>query len=204
MWKHLNKLVVFTVSVWPLLVASALWAAEEGPGAHGEHAGVGSQLLGLVFFSVNFVLFVLLLRRYALPVVRDALRRRRETIVQALNEAKRAQEEAEQMRREYEEKLAGLAAEQERIRAQAVEAAQREKERILEDARRLAERVHTEAHLIAQREVEGARRVLRDEVAKQAVRVATDLLRSHLAPADQGRFVQDLIREVNNARNDGR
>jgi F-type H+-transporting ATPase subunit b len=198
MRKHLNKVVGFVVSMYPLLWSAAVWAAEEG---HGGHEGSGSQWLGLVFSAINFTLFVLLLRRYALPAIRESLRRRRDTIVQALNEARRAREEADALRREYEQKLAGLAAEQERLRAQALEAAEREKSKILEEARRMAERVQTEARLIAQREVEETRRVLRQEVAEQAVRIATELLRSRLTPTDQSRFVQDLVLEVNNAGN---
>ena len=198
MRKHLNKVVGFAVFLCPLLVSSALGAAEEGP------EGGGSQVLVLGFFTINFLLFALVLRRYALPVIKETLRQRRDTVVRALNEAKRAKEEAENLRWEYEQKLAGLTAERERLRAQALEAAEREKGRILEETRRLAERIRTEAQLIAQREVEEARRSLRREVAEQAVRLATDLLRSRLTPADQSRFVQDLLVEVHNAGNDGR
>src|SRR4029453_934263 len=94
----------------------------------------GAQLLDLAFPAINFLLFVFVLRKYALPAVRDALRRRRGTVVQALNEARKAKEEADSLRREYEQKLASLAAEQERLRTQAQEAAERERMRILEDA----------------------------------------------------------------------
>jgi len=201
MKKHLNKVAGFAVSVSLLLLSAAVWAAEEG---HGGHEGDSSQLLVLAFFTINFLLFVLVLRRYALPVVKETLRQRRDTVVQALNEAKRAREEAENLRREYEQKLAGLAAEQERVRAQALEAADRERKRILEEARRMVERIQTEARLIAQREVEEARRVLRQEVAEHAVRIATDMIRSRLTPADQSRLVQDLVLEVNNAGNNSR
>ncbi|MBI3795697.1 MAG: ATP synthase F0 subunit B [Deltaproteobacteria bacterium] len=202
MRNHLNKVVSFAVFLCLLLVSSALWAAEEG--THGGHEGGGSQLLVLVFSAINFVLFVLVLRKYALPAVRDSLRRRRDTIVQALSEAKRAKEEAENLRREYEEKLAGLAAEQERLRAQALEAAEREKQRTMEEARRMAERIQSEARLIAQREVEEARRLLRQEVSEQAVRIATELIRTRLTPADQSRLVQDFVREVNDGGNASR
>jgi len=181
-----------------------MWAAEEGHGAQGGHEAGGSQLLVLAFSAINFLLFVLILRKYALPAVRAGLRRRRDTIVQALSEAKRAKEEAENLRREYEQKLAGLAAEQERLRAQAREAAEREKERTLEEARRMAERVRTEARLVAQREVEEARRLLRQEVAEQAVRIAAEMIRTRLTPADQSRLIQDLVREVNSAGNGSR
>jgi F-type H+-transporting ATPase subunit b len=201
MRKHLNKVVGCAVSLGFFLLSVALWAAEEGPEAHGGHDAGSAQLVGLAFFTVNFLLFAFVLRKYALPVVKDALRKRRDSVVQALNEAKRAQEEAENLRREYEQKLASLAAEQDRLRAQAVEAAERQQQRTIEEARRVAERIHSETRLMAQREVEEARRVLRQEVVEQAVGMATELLRSRLRPADQSRLVQDLVREVNNAGN---
>jgi len=199
MWKHLNKVVGCAASLGFFFLSVALWAAEEGHGAQGGHDGGSAQLVGLAFFTINFLLFAFVLWKYALPVVKDALRKRRDSIVQALNEAKRAQEEAENLRREYEQKLASLAAEQERLRAQALDAAEQQKQRTVEEARRMAERIHSETRLIAQREVEAARRVLRQEVAEQAVRMATELLRSRLQPADQSRLVQDLVHEVNNA-----
>ena len=93
--------------------------------------------------------------------------------------------------------LAGLAAEQERLRQQALEDAEREKTRILEEARRMAERTRVEARQIAQREVAEARRILRQEVAEQAVRLATELIRVRLTPNDQNRLIQDLVQEVN-------
>ncbi|MGH8007991.1 MAG: ATP synthase F0 subunit B [Candidatus Binatia bacterium] len=201
MKKHLNKVALLAVSLWLLAGPSMLWAVEEG---HGEHEGGGSQLLVLAFFTINFLLFVLVLRRYALPVIRENLRQRRATVVQALNEAQRAREEAEGLRRDYEQKLASLAAEQERLYAQALEAAERERGRILEEAQRLAERVRAEAQQIAQREIEDARRSLRQEVAEQAVRIATDMIRSRLTPADQSRFVRDLVSGVQHAGNDSR
>ena len=200
MRKHLNKMVGLAAALAPFLLTTVVWAA--GGGEHGgeEHHGVTSgQLLGLLFFAINFGLFVLLLRRFALPFVKESLQKRKETVVQALNEAKLAQEEAERVRREYEEKLAGLAAEQEALRTQALEAAQREKERILEEASRLAERARIEAQQIADRELEQARRTLREEVAEQAVKIATDLIRSQLNPTDQSRLVKDLVDEVKNA-----
>jgi F-type H+-transporting ATPase subunit b len=153
----------------------------------------------LVFPVINFLIFVFILYRYVIPTVRDALRQRREKITLALEEAKRAKEEAERLRQDYEQKLAGLAAEQEKMREQALEAAERERGRIVEEARQMAERVKNEVQQIAQREVEEARRTLRQEVANQAVRMATELLQSRLTQTDHRRFVQDLVIEVQNA-----
>lgn len=202
MWKHLNTGIA--IPLCSLVYAAALWAAEKGHDPHGGHEGIGSQLLVLAFFTINFVLFVLLLRKYALPVVRDALRQRRAAVVQALSEAKRAREEAEQLRKEYEEKLAGLAAEQERLRLETLAAAEREKEKTLSEARRLAERIRAEAQLIAQREAAEARRLLRQEVVQQAILMATEMIRTHLRPEDHSRFIRNLAAEVNSVGHEGR
>ena len=198
MKSHLRKVVGFATAGFFLLLPVILWAAEEG---HGEHV---PSISDLVFPVINFLLFVFILYRYVIPTVRDALRNRREKITLALEEAKRAKEEAERLRKDYELKLAGLAAEQEKIREQALEAAERERRRIVEEARQMAERVKSEVQQIAQREVEEARRTLRQEAANQAVRMATELVQSRLTQTDHRRFVQDLMTEVQNAANASR
>lgn len=198
MKSHLRKVVGFATAGFFLLLPVILWAAEEG---HGEHV---PSISDLVFPVINFLLFVFILYRYVIPTVRDALRQRREKITLALEEAKRAKEEAERLRKDYEQKLAGLAAEQEKIQEQALEAAERERRRIVEEARQMAERVKSEVQLIAQREVEEARRTLRQEAANQAVRIATELIQSRLTQTDHRRFVQDLVIEVQNAANASR
>jgi F-type H+-transporting ATPase subunit b len=198
MKSHLRKVVGFATAGFFLLLPVILWAAEEG---HGERV---PSISDLVFPVINFLLFVFILYRYVIPTVRDALRQRREKITLALEEAKRAKEEAERLRQDYEQKIAGLAAEQEKIREQALEAAERERGRIVEEARQMAERVKNEVQQIAQREVEEARRTLRQEVANQAVRMATELLQSRLMQTDHRRFVQDLVIEVQNAANASR
>ncbi|MSQ48348.1 MAG: ATP synthase F0 subunit B [Deltaproteobacteria bacterium] len=198
--RSIRNLVGFATPFFFFLLSFSLWAAEEGQGGHGG----GWRFGGLFFSTINFVIFAAILRKYALPAVRDTIRQRRDTIVQALNEAKRAKAEAEALRAEYEQKLAGLAAEQQRLQTQALEAAEREKSRILEEARRGAERLQSEARQIAQRELAEARRVLRQEVAEQAVRLATELVTSRLNQNDQRRFVQNLVAEVNNAANPSR
>jgi len=205
MKSHLRKVVGFATAGFFLLLPAVLWAVEKGHGGHGEgHGEHVPSITELVFPAINFLIFAFILYRYVIPSVRGALRQRREKIVLALEEAKRAKEEAERLRKDYEQKLAGLAAEQERMREQALEAAERERGRIVEEARQMAERVKLEVQQIAQREVEEARRTLRQEVANQAVRMATELLQSRLTQTDHRRFAQDLVTEVQNAANASR
>ena len=176
-----------------------VWAASN---AHGEHGG-GSSLLTLGFFSINFLIFAFVIRKFTLDLIRRKLKERHETVVRALEEAKKAKEEADQLRQEYDTKLANLAAEEEQLRSQAVEAAERERHRLMEEAQQMAERAKTEAQLIAQREVEEARRLLRREVATQAVMIATELIQKNVTRGDNRRLVEQLVQEVGSAGNTG-
>src|SRR5262245_58557532 len=111
MKRPIRILIGFATPFLFFLLSSVMWAAgEEQRGHGGGHEG-GWGLGGLFFATINFLIFAAILRKYALPAVRDAIRQRREKIVLALNEAKRAKEEAEALRRDYENKLAGLAVE---------------------------------------------------------------------------------------------
>ncbi len=172
------------------------WAASD---AHGG----GSALLTLGFFSINFLIFAFVIRRFTRDLILRKLKERHETVVRALEEAKKAKEAADTLRQEYDAKLANLAAEEEQLRSQAVEAAERERQRLMEEAQQMAERAKTEAQLIAQREVEEARRLLRREVATQAVTIATELIQKNVTRGDNRRLVEQLVQEVGSAENTG-
>lgn len=191
MRKHLKTLCGFAL-VALLWSATALWGAE-------EHGGGGVHLSGLLFATVNFLLFVYLLRRFASGWVREKIRQRHDTVVQTLAEAKRAKEEAEALKREYEQRLKGLAEEEEKLRAQVFETAEKERMRMREEAQRMAERLREEARRSAEREMEEARQVLQREAAQMAVEIAARLVRERLTQTDHNRFVKEFIGEVSNA-----
>ena len=194
----LFPLLGFTLSSLFLSIfcSELAWAASD---MHGS----GSSLLTLGFFSINFLIFAFVIRKFTRDLIRRKLKERHETVVQALEEAKKAKEEADTLRREYDTKLANLAAEEEELRRQAVEAAERERQHLMEEAQQMAKRAKTEAQLIAQREVEEARRLLRQEVATQAVVIATELIQKNVTRGDNRRLVEQLVQEVRSAENTG-
>ena len=198
MVQRIFLLLGFTLSSLFLSVfcSELAWAAS---GAHGG----GSSLLTLGFFAINFLIFAFVIRRFTRDLIRRKLKERHETVVHALEEAKKAKEEADTLRQEYDTKLANLAAEEEQLRSQAVEAAERERQRLMEEAQQMAERAKAEAQLIAQREVEEARRLLRREVATQAVAIATELIQKNVTRGDNRRLVEQLVQEVGSAENTG-
>ncbi len=200
MIKSVQPIIILSLYVFLLYtVPSTAWPAED---IHGQHAG-SSQLLTLLFFTINFLIFVFVLRKFAFGIVKQKLKERQAAVVQALDEAKRAKEEAEQLRQEYEQKIANLAAEEEQFRTQAIEAAERERMRVMQEARQMAERATAEVQLIAQREIDAARQLLRKEVAEQAVRIATELIQKNITLGDNSRLIHNLVNEVSNAGNEG-
>ncbi len=195
MIKSIQPVIIFSLHVLLLYTVPSIgWAAGD---THGQHTG-SSQLLTLLFFTINFLIFVFVLRKFTFGIVKQKLKERQASVVQALDEAKRAKEEAEQLRREYEQKIANLAAEEEQFRTQAIEAAERERMRVMEEARQMAERATAEVQLIALREIEAARQLLRKEVAQQAVRIATELIQTTITTSDNSRLIQNLVHEVGN------
>ena len=101
------------------------------------------RLMGFMF--VNFTLFVGLMVRFARAPLRDYLIQRRKDLVEAMNAAARAKEEAEALKREYEQKLAGLEQTRKEISDEIARIAESERERTLAQAREAAARLKTDA-----------------------------------------------------------
>ena len=200
MIKSVQPIIILSLHVFLLYTVPTIgWAADD---THGQHAG-SHELLTLLFFTINFLIFVFVLRKFAFGIVKQKLKERQASVVQALDEAKAAKEEAEQFRHEYEQKIANLAAEEEQFRTQAIEAAERERMRVTQEARQMAERATAEVQLIAQREIEAARQLLRKEIAQQAVTIAAALIQKNITYSDNNRLIRNLVHEVSNAGNDG-
>src|SRR5512147_580964 len=174
----------------------ALLAAIPGFAADAEHAhgGGGIPLATLLFSTINLLLFGYVLSRYALPVVRQWVRTRRNLIVTELEEAAAARGEALRLKAEWEQRVAKLEETIRQLREQARQDAERERERILADAHRVAEAIHRDAERTIAAELRGMRAELRAKVVGEAVRLAEDEVRKKWTPADQERFVGEFVR----------
>ena len=93
----------------------------------------------LGFKIFNFVVLVLLLYWFGKKPLVSLLKRRQESIKQAIEEAETARKEGEQKYREYEERLQKLDQEIEQIHQTLIKEGEREKERIIKEAQMMAE-----------------------------------------------------------------
>lgn len=179
------------IAVALLLPLAAL--AEDIPEAH--HVP-GVPWVKLAFTAVNFGIFVYLLSRFW-PTIRNVIIERRSHVREALEKAARARREAEALRAEMQHRLDKLAGELEAMLQQARADIAAERDQILAAARRTAEAIQRDAERTAENELRQAREQLRAEVAQHALAIASKIAPQRLTGADQSRFVEDFVREVN-------
>ncbi len=179
------------MSLYLLFVASELWASSAA-GAE-EHAASVTQLL---FPLINFLIFLYLIKRFALPLVKSHLRARRDEIVTALGEADESKRSADALVRDYRARLARIHEESQRLRDELRADGERERARLLREAEDLATGIKADADFLAEQEVKLARQKLREEMARSAEEAAQRLLRAGLEPADQKRLVEEFLSGV--------
>lgn len=154
--------------------------------------------IGLVFWMlISFTILLIILRRFAWKPILGSLKKREESIHNALSSAKEA-----------EKKLSALKSENEALLAEA----KKERDSILKEAREAKEKIINEAKGIAQEEAarltatareninnEKMKAVteLRNQVAILSVEIAEKILREKMGDsAKQNEVVQNILKEV--------
>jgi F0F1-type ATP synthase membrane subunit b/b' len=159
---------------------------------HGAHPGIGSLLLP----AINFLLFAGLIARLLPGPVREFFRQRTARLRDALAAGRRALAEAEETRAALERDVRELPGTIAQLKADIQAAADRERTNLLDVARRAADRIRTDARLLAEHEVAAARHALRTEVADEAIRQATTLIRGGIRGDDQERLVREFVQSA--------
>jgi F-type H+-transporting ATPase subunit b len=165
------------------MVTAVLAAEELNPLLpHTSEIVVGLIAFGLLFWLLSRTVFPQFERVYA---------ERTDKIEGGLKRAEEAQEEAQALKRQYEQQLAGLRAEAARIRDDARAEGNQIKAELRAQAEEEAARIRQqgEAQLAAQREQ--AVRQLRGEIGGLSVQLAERIIRESLADDDRRRRTVD-------------
>ena len=154
--------------------------------------------IGLVFWMLLFFSFIfLILKKFAFPAILKALKEREDSIQHALDSAKRAKEE-----------MQNLKAENERI----LQEARNERDVILKEARETKDMIVNEARTKAQQEADRLIGIARDtinnekmaaitelknQVATLSIETAEKVIRQQLSSDEkQKALVNDLLKDV--------
>ena len=183
------------MSLLELLSPAQAWASAAAEAEH--HA---PPLSGVLYPAINFILYAAVLYYFAVPLVRDFLRTRRNAIIESIAEASRRMQQAEALVSEYKAKLAGAAQEARGIETSLRQEGESEKAKLLGEAQQLAVKIKDDSRFLADQELKIARQRLREELAAEAEATAEDLFQKNITAADQGRLASQFIDDIGQAQ----
>lgn len=182
------------MTVLDLMAVAQAWASA----AEAEHHA--PSIHDIWFPLVNFLIFAFIIKRFALPPVRDYLRSRREEVVRTLEAAAESKRRASAIVQDYRWRLAHLDEEVQSLQSSLRAEGERESAKLLQDGEALARKIKADARFLAEQEVKMARQQIREEMAQEAAVLGREIIQRNMSPADQGRLVEDFIQNVGQAR----
>jgi F0F1-type ATP synthase membrane subunit b/b' len=162
--------------------------------AEPDEAGTSAMTLG--FYTINFVLFVVLLVRYASGGIKNYFSLRARMISSAFANLEGALRDAQAQAMQAAERVRQLPFEKARIEALIRKQTEQDVEAIRQAAHNLAAQIRRDGEAAARSIAEQAERQLRSAVARSAAQMAREMLREHFRPADQHRLVEDFVQEI--------
>jgi F-type H+-transporting ATPase subunit b len=157
--------------------------------------------LGALILNTAIVFY--LLGRYGKKPLYAALAKRKSGLLRGIEEAAEMRDQAQTRWDEYEQKLAHIDQQIERMRQELRESALAERERVLSEARAKGERLVREAHVTVEHELKAAHDQLVAESVRQGVSQARQLMVTQISAADQHRFLDEYLGSVAQARTGG-
>ena len=148
---------------------------------------------------LNSAILYFLLIRFAKKPIAEALKSRKANIMRGMEEAAHMKREAEAQLAGYEQKLATVDQEIERVRTDMRHAGQVERKRILAEAKEKRGRMERDAQTLISQELKAAREGLTAEMVKSALKSAESTLRANITAADQSRLAEEYLSGIKNA-----
>jgi F0F1-type ATP synthase membrane subunit b/b' len=168
---------------------AAAWAAGEEP----EPAGSWTALL---FYIINFSLFVFILYKYAMPAARDFFSNRAKSITDSLRKAEANFDEAKELANRAAERTAKLESEKSKMSSDLDAETAYQIGHIQELARETAARIKRDGELSAAAARENGQRRMRAALALATTRLARERLRAAFQSSDQDRLLDGFVAKL--------
>ena len=153
--------------------------------------------VGLIIWTIiTFLVVLFVLKKFAWPHLLAALDEREQRISDAIAGAEQARQEAEEVLREHQQKLAAADEEARQVVAEAREAGANVRQTIVSQAREEAERMLDQARTSIESEKRAAIAELRRETANLAVQAAGALIDANLDDEKNRGLVDDFIARI--------
>ena len=158
-----------------------------------------SMPLQLVFHALLVLVLFFILGKLLFKPVQKILDKRKEMVQSSIEDAQQKQQQAQDLKAEYDQKLAAAMTERDQIIQDAYKTAQEKERAILEDARQEAARIRERASREVALEQDKARDLLKKETVGLAAAIAEKFVRESISVSDQKQLVEDAIAEMEDA-----
>lgn len=188
-----RRIITTMLVILLCLGAGVAWAASGG--GHGEEGSVGWQNTDW-YKVLNFTVLVVGLFFVLRKPVANALNARIKGIEEQLSELETKKQAAEKELAAYDEKLAQLDKEAEKLMVDYTRQGEEAKARILEEAKQAAAKLEEQAKRTIETEYRNASAKLKQEALDHALDRAEELLKSKISAEDQERLVDQYLEKV--------
>ena len=174
--------------------ATVIFAASEGDsgGSFLVSPSVGLMVWTLVLFAVCFYI----LRKLAFPRIGEALDRRQKAIEESIDAAERTRTEADELLKEYRERLTEARQQADDIVARARKAGEQQEADAVADGKHRREELVEQARRDIEVETRRAIQEIRSEVADLTILATEKVTRKTLTADDQRRLVEEAVAEL--------
>lgn len=149
-----------------------------------------------IWVAITLIIFLIVMGKYAVPLIMDALRERENRIKESLESAERALTRAEEISKNNEQALREAEVKAQKIRKEAIEEAEMLRAERIEKSKEEANQILEQARTTIEQEKKRALIELRDEVAKLAVKSASIILDSELDEKKNSKLVNNYIEDI--------
>jgi len=186
-----------------ILLSIAAGAAQHAVPVLAEEGGAGLQinLFWIIVSSLNFLLFLFLISRFAFGPINQILESRRERIEQGLKDAEQARRDRENAEKERAAALQEARREANEILARAQKIAQETRDADIAATKADLERIRERAAAEIEAEKQRAITELRTEVADLALQAASKVVGETLNTERERRLVAEFLIEINSGPN---
>ena len=187
--KYLAACLFMVLLLSVFFVVTALGASG---GEGGGKGWVSTDTFRLMNFAVLLIALIFLLRK----PLSQALSARIKGIKEQLEDLEARKAEAEKKLAEYNEKLALLETEADRIVEEYIRQGNEAKARILKEAESAAEKIKAQARRNIEYEFERTKKSLQEEIFEASLKKAEEIIKDKFSGEDQDHIVDEYLKKV--------
>jgi F-type H+-transporting ATPase subunit b len=206
------KGIVCAVMLTMLLISGSVWASSsehetavqssghesadhtsdhEGS-AHGGQAWEDTDTYRIINFVVLAVALIIIIKKWVVPLFRDRIK----GIKDELEDLEARKKEAEEKLAHYNERLADMEKEAEKIVESYIEQGKEAHARIIEEAKASAEKLEANAQRQIENAYQRARAEIQETIIEKAMEKAEAAIREHISADDQAKLVNEYLEKV--------